>query len=213
MGRIIDASLGIGPDLITWPGDPGIEVLPAKRQSRGDPANVSEVHMGTHTGTHVDAPWHFVEGGKTIDQVDPEILVGPAVVVDLRHVTDRVGADDLERLGLAPGTRRILLRTRNSDRWAAGLTEFPEDYVALAPDGAGWCLDHEIRLVGIDFLSIERSDDGTYPVHHALLEKEVVIVEGLDLSDVTPELYQLYCLPLKILGIDGAPARVFLAEP
>ncbi|HWC32775.1 MAG TPA: cyclase family protein [Actinomycetota bacterium] len=214
MGRVIDVSLGIHPEMLTWPGDPGVGVRPAKRLDRGDSSNVSELQLGTPTGTHVDAPWHFVEGGATVDDLDAEILVGPAVVGDMRHVEDRIGADDLERLDLAPGTSRLLFRTRNSDLWASGRRDFPDDYVALGEDGAEWLVAHEVKLVGTDFLSIERKrEDGGHPVHVALLEAGVVIVEGLDLSEVTPELYLLYCLPLKIVGVDGAPARVFLAEP
>ena len=214
MGRVIDVSLGIHPEMLTWPGDPGIDVRPAKRLDRGDSSNVSEMQLGTHTGTHVDAPWHFVDGGATVDELDPEILVGPAVVADMRHVEDRIGTADLERLDLPPGTSRMLFRTKNSDVWASGTREFPDDYVALDEAGARWLVQPEVKLVGTDVLSIEKKrEDGGHPVHVTLLEAGVVIVEGLDLSQVTPELYLLYCLPLKIVGIDGAPARVFLAEP
>lgn len=212
MGRIIDVSVGIGPHLVTWPSDPGIEITPAKRQDRGDSSNVSELRLGSHTGTHVDPPSHFLDGGGTVDRLDLDALVGPAIVADLRHAEGEVGPDELDAAGIAPGVDRLLLRTRNSDRWSGGRT-FLDDYVAVSPEGARWLLDRGVRLVGIDFLSIERSPDRTYPVHRSLLGAGVVIVEGLDLSDVTPELYQLCCLPLRIVDGDGAPARAILIEP
>jgi arylformamidase len=212
MKRIIDVSLGIGPDLLTWPGDPGVEVVPTARLARGDPANVSELRLGSHTGTHVDPPVHFIDGGATIDALPLEILVGPAVVADLRGA-EAIGPAELDALELPAGTERLLCRTGNSERWSRGRVEFPEDYVAVTPDGARWLVDRGIRLVGVDFLSVERDGPPDFPVHRTLLGGGVVVVEGLDLSAVDPGPYTLVCAPLKIMGGDGAPARALLIAP
>ena len=212
MARPIDISLPVGPELLTWPGDPGIEVRPAKRISKGDPANVSELRIGTHTGTHVDPPVHFVEGADPIDAVALNVLFGEAVVADLRAV-DAIGASELEALSLPEGTERLLCRTRNSELWTRLPADFPDHYVAVTPDGARWCVDRGLRLVGVDFLSVEADGPSDHPVHHTLLENGVIIVEGLDLSAVEPGTYTFACLPLRITGGDGGPARAFLIEP
>jgi arylformamidase len=212
MAQIFDVSLPIGPDLLTWPGDPGIEVRPAKRISRGDPANVSELRIGTHTGTHVDPPVHFVDGADPIDAVPLEVLFGEAVVADLTGA-DSIGPAELDALGLPDGTERLLCKTRNSELWPRLPVDFPDDYVAVTPEGARWCVERGLRLVGVDFLSVEKDGPPDFPVHHALLENEVIILEGLSLSLVEPGRYTLACLPLLIAGGDGGPARAMLLEP
>jgi arylformamidase len=209
--RIIDVSLGIGPALPTWPGDPGVEVVPTARLARGDPANVSELRLGSHTGTHVDPPVHFIDGDASVDALPLETLVGSAVVADLRGA-QAIGAAELEALDLAAGTERLLCRTDNSDRWAVLGGSCPEDYVAVTPDGARWIVDRGLLLVGVDFLSVERDGPPDFPVHRTLLAAGVVIVEGLDLSKVTPGTYTFVCAPLKVIGGDGAPARALLIE-
>jgi arylformamidase len=212
MKRILDVSLGIGPDLLTWPGDPGAEVVPSARLARGDQANVSELRLGSHTGTHVDPPAHFLEGGATIDALPLDVLIGPALVADLGGA-QVIGPAELDALELPAGTERLLCRTRNSELWSRGRVEFPEDYVAVTPDGARWVVDRGIRLVGVDFLSVERDGPPDFPVHRTLLGGGVVVVEGLDLSAVDPGPYTLVCAPLKIMGGDGAPARALLIAP
>ena len=212
MGRIIDVSLPIGPDLPTWPGDPGIRIDPAKRIDRGDPANVSELHLGSHTGTHVDPPVHFLPGERSIDELALDAFFGPAVVADLRRA-DAIGAAELEALGLPDGTERLLCQTRNSELWTRLPVDFPDDYVAVTEDGARWLIDRGIRLVGVDFLSVEKSAGGDHPVHRTLLGGGTVIVEGLDLSRVEPGSYTLACFPLRITDGDGSPARAVLIEP
>lgn len=211
MGRIVDISLGIGKDLLTWPGDPGVAVEPSSRLSSGDPANVSELRVGSHTGTHVDPPWHFIEGAPTVDELDLDVFYGDAVVGDLTGA-ERIGPEELDALELPEGTGRLLCRTRNSELWSRLPVEFPDDYVAVSPEGARWLVDRAIRLIGVDFLSVEKDGPPDFPVHRTLLGGGTIIVEGLDLSAVEPGRYTLVCLPLKVLGGDGAPARAALIE-
>ncbi|MDP9343249.1 MAG: cyclase family protein [Actinomycetota bacterium] len=210
MTELIDVSLPIGPDLLTWPGDPGIEILPASRIADGDPANVSQLRLGSHTGTHVDPPVHFVEGGATADQLSLDVLVGDALVVELPEADGPIPRRDLEALAIPDGAARLLIKTPNSRLWSRRPVEFPEHFGCLSADAARWVVERGIRLVGIDFLSIESSPEGTYPVHHTLLEAGVIILEGLDLAAVDPGEYRLTCLPLLIAGGDGAPARAVL---
>jgi arylformamidase len=207
---IIDISLGIGPGMLTWPGDPPVEIDPAKRLAKGDPANVSELRLGTHTGTHVDPPFHFIDGAPTAEALDLSVLVGHAVVADLRNAGTTITPDELEALKLPSGTERLLFRTPNSELWTGKSITFPDSYTALTPDGARWCIDRGIRLVGTDFLSIEQRGAPGHPTHVTLLKAGTIILEGLDLSRVKPGAYELFVLPLKILGGDGAPARAIL---
>lgn len=202
---IIDISLAVGPDTPVWPGDPPVVVEPVARLEAGDPAGVSRLVLGTHTGTHVDPPAHFVPGGVTVDALPLDVLVGPAMVADLT-VAGPVDARRLESLALPPATTRLLLKTRppaGSGPIATG---------AVTADGARWLVERGMRLVGADTLSIE-PDTTDYPVHRTLLSAGVVIVEGLVLANVEPGAYQLVCLPLRITGGDGAPARAVLITP
>jgi arylformamidase len=207
---IIDVSLPIGADMLTWPGDPPVAVHPRSRMSNGDSANVSEIVMGSHTGTHVDPPFHFIDGAPTIDEVPLDALVGDAVVVDLRGIGDEITPDHLQTL--AAGTQRVLFRTDNSALWEQDHVEFPDSYTSLSLEAARWLVQRRVRLVGTDFLSIERKGAPGHPVHVALLEAGVVIVEGLNLSGVEPGAYALTCLPLRVKGGDGAPARALLSR-
>jgi arylformamidase len=211
--RIIDVTLPIGPDLLTWPGDPAVEVLPRRRIANGDPANVSELRIGTHTGTHVDPPVHFVEGASGIDDVSLEILHGPALVADVRGHRGPVGPTDLEALDIPGGTHRLLLRSDNSEIWRHLPAEFPDEYTCLSPEAAKWAVAFGIRLVGVDFLSVEARSSPGHPTHVELLSKGVVVVEGLNLGAVDPGRYTMSVLPLKIVDGDGGPARgVLFAE-
>ncbi|HEX9824235.1 MAG TPA: cyclase family protein [Actinomycetota bacterium] len=212
MTRVIDVSLTVGGNLLVWPGDPAVEVVRRASLAAGDHANVSELRLGTHTGTHIDAPVHFIEDAAGIDAVPVEALVGPAVVADLRGWSEPIGPEELDRLGVPDGTERLLLRTANSELWRSLPIAFPDEYAHLTPEGAGWVVERGINLVGVDFLSIERKGAEGHPVHVALLSNDVVIVEGLDLGDVEPGPYTLAALPLRVAGGDGAPARVVLIE-
>jgi arylformamidase len=210
---IIDISLSVAESMLTWPGDPAVEIDPAKRLAKGDPANVSEMKLGTHTGTHVDPPFHFIDGAPGADALDLNVLCGEALVLDLRDAGSEIDEKVLERADVPEGTERLLFHTTNSDLWGRRPLVFPDTYTALTPEGARWCVERGIKLVGTDFLSIEQRGAPGHPTHVTLLKAGVVIVEGLDLSDVAQGAYTLTCLPLKIIGGDGAPARAILIVP
>jgi arylformamidase len=210
--RVIDVSLRIDSDLLVWPGNPGVVLTPTSRISRGDSSNVSEIRLGSHTGTHVDPPSHFLDDAPAAEDLPLDVMIGETIVGDLRGVAGPIGPRELAGLSLGAEVTRLLLRTDNSGLWATEPHAFPEEYVSVSADGARWLVDHGIRLIGIDFLSIEARGTPGHPTHRTLLEAGVVIVEGLDLSEVEPGTYTLVCAPLKIAGGDGAPARAVLLE-
>ena len=203
---VIDISLPIHPGMVLYEGDPGVEVIPRLEIARGDTANVSFLSMGSHTGTHVDAPAHFLEGGATVEALALDILIGPALVAEVGSAP-LIGRRDLEPLPLE-GVSRLLLKTRNSSLWARGA--FTREFVALDLDGARYLAERGLGLIGIDYLSIESFHAPGHPVHRHLLGAGMVILEGLDLARVTPGAYELVCLPLPVRGIDGAPCRAVL---
>jgi arylformamidase len=208
MSRIYDISVSVRTGGLVYPGNPEILIEPQQAISKGAGANVSHISFGSHTGTHVDAAKHFFDDGQTVDKIPPERFVGPCVLIAFDE-PDRasVGAADLQRHDLA-GQKRVLIRTRNSGRLYS--PEFDKAYVFLAPDGAEYLVSLGVELVGVDYLSIEQFHSGHHRTHRALLEKDVVIVEGLDLSEPDPGEYELICLPLRLEGLDGAPARALL---
>jgi arylformamidase len=191
--------------MTVYPGDPPFAIEPVQRLGEA-PFQVSRMSMATHAGTHVDAPAHFVSGGATVDQLPLEILLGKTRVVEV-VVRERVERRDLEVLDLRDDLR-VLLKTRMSGQLQK--PGFQEDHVYLSQDAALYLAQAGIKLVGFDYLSIDRFGSADYPAHHALLGAGVVIVEGLDLSGVEPGEYDMACLPLRVLAGDGAPARVVL---
>jgi len=207
--RFIDISVPISPQMPVWPGDGSVVVEQVSSISEGDESNVSRLACTVHTGTHLDAPRHFIEGGKTIDQIPIRRLMGRAYVVDLTEV-DSITEEVLENAGIPVRTRRILFKTRNSELWSAGKREFTEDYVSVEPSGARWLVKRGAQLVGVDYLSVSAYKNPE-PTHRILLGDGVLILEGLDLSEVEQGRYTLYCLPLKIRNADGAPVRAVLA--
>jgi arylformamidase len=204
-----DISLPISPAMPVWPGDPSIRIQQISSLVNGGKLNISRLEMGTHTLTHVDAPRHIKDQGLTVDRLPLDLLIGPAVVVEPRYEGDLITATDLGELGIR-GAQRLLIKTRNSDLWMGGPYEFETDYVSLSKDAAPWLLAKGIKLVGVDYLSVDAFDSEELEVHRTLLEKGVVILEGLNLSQVPEGRYQLVCLPLKVRDGDGAPARVVL---
>lgn len=203
----IDVSVPVRSGMVVYDGDPEVRVESVTAIARGDLANVSRMELGTHTGTHVDAPRHFVDGAAGADRLPLDALVGPAVVADAAGAPGDVDAGALAALEVPPGTERLLLRTRNGALWERG--EFTRDYVGVAEDAAAALVAMGIRLLGIDYLSIAPSRDPA-PTHRVLLEAGVVVVEGLDLRRAPPGRYDLVCLPLRLEGADGAPARALL---
>jgi arylformamidase len=206
---LLDVSLPLSPDLPAYPGNPAFELLPVKRVARGDSSNVSALHLGTHTGTHVDAPRHFFDDGPGVDALPADVLVGPARLAHFPGVR-AITASQLQDVDLR-GVMRLLIRTDNSTGWADA-TQFNKEFVYLAEDGARLLVDRGIRLIGVDYLSVERFKAPGAPTHHVLLGHGVVVVEGLDLSRAAPGDYELMCLPLRIRDSDGAPARVLLRQ-
>ncbi len=206
-----DISLPIAPTMPTWPGDAPIVVDHTSRIGQGGSSNVSRLGMSSHTLTHVDPPGHFIDRGLTVDRLPLEVLIGPAVVVEPHPEKNLITATDLGQLGLRDA-ERVLIKTRNSYLWAGGPYEFQPDYVSLSKDAATWLVSRGVKLVGVDYLSVEAYEAREHPVHHTLLGNGVVVVEGLNLTQVPEGRYQLICLPLKIQSGDGAPARVVLVR-
>jgi arylformamidase len=209
--KIHDVTLTVSPDLPVWPGDPFIHLERVSKIEAGANANVSVVSMGVHSGTHVDAPCHFLPAGKGVEQLDLNVLIGPALVCELSSKTETISSLVIKNLDIPKGTQRLLFKTRNSACWASGVKEFQPDFVGVDLDGANYLAESGIKLVGIDYLSVSPYKESR-PTHEALLNNEIVIIEGLNLSAVEPGLYMLYCLPVKLMGSDGAPARVVLIE-
>jgi len=206
--RIYDVSLTIEPAMVVWPGDPPVAVENASAIAEGGSSNLSLFKMGSHTGTHVDAPRHFIDGAAGVDAISPAVLTGPARLFQLSQVK-RIDRSVLEGLDLE-GVSRLLLGTGNSA--LLGKRPLSMDYAYVTGDAARYLVERGVKLVGIDYLSIEEHGTAGHPVHHALLGAGIVIVEGLDLAGVPAGDYDLLCLPLKMKDADGAPARVLLRE-
>ena len=207
---IYDISVPIAPgETPTYPGDPGIVFEAWAAIGRGDPANVTMLHLGAHTGTHIDAPAHFIEGAPGIASLPLDALVGPALVVEVPPEAESVAERHLPPLA---GEARVLFKTRNSEFWASPRGRFREDFAYIEPAAARALAAGGVRLVGFDYLSIEKFGSDDFATHLALLSAGVVIVEGLDLRAVAPGRYELMCLPLRLAAGsgDGAPARAVL---
>lgn len=209
MVEILDISVGLSDRLPTWPGGVGFHIEQTKKIEQ-DGVNVSKIESCVHVGTHVDAPSHFVAGGNTVEDLSLQVLMGPVTVVSVPEASSITG-DLLNSLAVPPGTKRLLFKTKNSELWTRGVKEFKRDYVALTADAAQWVVDRDIRLVGVDYLSVQRFQDSPL-THEILLKAGVIIVEGLNLAKVEPGEYELVCLPLKIIGSEGAPARAVLVR-
>jgi arylformamidase len=205
-----DISAPVFDGMPGFPGDPDVRVVPAKRIAAGDPYNLSRLALGSHSGTHVDPPNHFVERAPGIDEVDLRRLNGPCCVVDIPRDCPSVDARSAARV--PPNTERVLFRTANSARWAVA-ERFFEDYVAVDPAAADVLLARGVRLVGIDALSVERDPTDRFPVHRALLGAGALILEGVRLEHVPAGAYELRCLPLRLRGGDGGPCRAALVAP
>lgn len=206
-----DISLTLSSDLPIWPGDPPLQINQIASLDQGDPANVSSLSCCVHIGTHIDAPRHFLADGRTTDAIPLSELIVPVTVVEFPAVSV-IDEAVLEGAPIQPDANRLLFKTRNSLRWQQGDSKFFEDFVAIDESGANWLVEHDIRMVGVDYLSVAPWQ-APAPTHEILLESGVVIIEGLDLHEVEPAEYKLICLPLKLAGVEGAPARAILVEP
>lgn len=208
--KIHDVSVPIRDGGLVYPGNPPIHIELQQAIAKGAGANVSHVDFGSHTGTHVDAPRHFFDDGAGVDQISLDVLIGQAMVVGFGDDVRAVTRGDLERFDLT-GVERLLLRTRNST-YLTQDPNFHQDYTYLAPDGAEHLVAQGVKLVGIDYLSIEQFHSGHHRTHLTLLGAGIVIVEGLNLDGIADGRYELCCLPLRLVGCDGAPARAVLIE-
>lgn len=208
--KLYDISLPISNNLPVWPGDISVSLTTTKSISKGDNCNLTKIEMGTHTGTHIDAPYHFLEDGATTDTIPIETFIGPCLVVELDSEV-LIGKKDFRRYNLN-GHSRILIKTRNSELWANKISSFDTNYVALGIEAAQYLVEMNTILVGIDYLSIEAFQSDASPVHKLLLNNNITVLEGLNLSGVKAGAYELICMPLKLQGCEGAPARVLLRE-
>ena len=209
---IYDISLSISPNLPTWPGDPGLHLEQYESMDQGSLYNATRISSSVHLGTHIDAPRHFIKDGCTVEQIPLELLTGPCYVVQLPDGIEAITSEVLDRTEIPSEIRRVLFGTSNSHFWAKGESRFQTDFVAITEDGAEWLVERGIQLVGIDYLSIAPFSE-PIPTHVVLLNAGVVVVEGLNLSNIMRGFYDLYCLPLKIAGSEGAPARAILIQP
>jgi len=201
-----DVSVPAQPGMVIYRDNPGIEIELAASIAAGATANISRLTMGVHTGTHIDGPLHFFADGAGADALPLEAMVGPALVVELADIgLGPIDADSLVELSIPQGTERVILKTPNSELWSSD--QFTHDFARLDGDGAEHLLALGVRLVGIDYLSIGDGD-----AHRALLGAGIVAVEGLDLRGIEPGAYELLCLPYRLIGTDGAPARVLLRD-
>jgi arylformamidase len=204
--KFLDVSVSLAAGIPAYPGNPEFELQPVKRIAAGASSNVSKLIMGTHTGTHVDAPKHFFDDGAGVDALPLDLLIGRTRVVELTK-RGGIGKDELAAAGLREDIR-LLLKTSNSALWNG--EAFHQDYTYLAEDGARYLVDQGVKVVGIDYLSVEQFKKPGAPAHKALLGNDVIIIEGLNLTEAEAGQYDMYCLPLRLANGDGAPARVVL---
>jgi arylformamidase len=209
MSGPIDISVRLRDGMPTWPGSAGFSIRPAMAIADGNDANVSTIEMDVHCGTHVEGPLHFIEDGAALDTLPLDVFVGSAHVL---HLPDAAAIGPDELAGMPEGTERLLIRTRNSDAWADD-GEFRTDYVGLTLGGAQWIAERRLRLVGVDYLSVQRWGDDP-ETHRTLMRAGVAILEGIDLTGVDAGAYRLTCLPLRVDGAEASPVRAVLeAQP
>lgn len=204
--RFLDVSVPLAAGLVAYPGNPEFELQAIKRIAEGGSSNVSRLILGTHTGTHVDAPRHFFDDGAAVEALALDLLIGRARVIQMTR-RGGITQEDLSAAGLREDLR-VLLKTANSGFWNG--QPFRGDYTHLTESGARYLVEQGVKVVGIDYLSIEQFRKPGAPAHRALLSHGVIIIEGLNLADAEPGMYEMYCLPLPVRGGDGAPARVVL---
>jgi len=212
--RIHDITLPISQDMAVWPGDPPVEIQQLSSIENGEEANVSQIRMSVHTGTHIDAPKHFLQEAGSIDKLPLEKLMGEALVL---RIDDKVDVIDEKTLKNLPNVdnlvncKKVLFKTRNSQYWDENKTRFNENYVGLNTSAAAFLAELNLDLIGVDYLSIAAYADSEAP-HKILLGKGIILLEGINLQSVPPGIYHLICLPLPIVDSDGSPARAILTK-
>ncbi len=211
--KIYDISIPINEQTPVYEGDPKVEIRTASAIADGANANVSNLCLGAHTGTHVDAPNHFIEGSRKVDELSLEVLIGKVRVVEIENDALSIEVSHIENSYLE-GAERVLFKTRNSTFWNDLAQGFRKDFTYIAPDAAHKLVELGVKLVGIDYLSVEKFGSEDFQTHITLLENQVIIIEGLDLREVSAGDYELICLPMRIASGtgDGAPARTVLRE-
>jgi len=209
MSKFYDISVTITDKITVWLGDPKVVLERVSKIEDGANANVSQVSMSVHTGTHMDAPYHFIPDGYTIESIPLEVLIGPVLLVRVPDEVEVIDGEVIKQAGIDPAVERVLFKTRNSQFWPARNSEFHTDFVGINAEGARALVETGIRLVGIDYLSISPYHHSR-PTHEILLGKGIAVLEGCDLSQVGPGRYMLYAFPLKLGGSDGAPVRAVL---
>jgi arylformamidase len=210
---IYDVTVPVSNELPTWPSDPGVEITDWRSLSAGDGVNVSMLNLGAHTGTHVDAPAHFIEGAGKVESLPLDALIGEATVIEVPEEFHAIDEEFVKK-NYVEGSERVVFKTRNSAFWSEPHPQFHTDFTYLDLPAAKWLVEQGIKLVGIDYLSIEKYASERHETHLALLSHGVVILEGLNLAGIAPGKYELICLPLRLRSNkgDGAPARVVLRK-
>ncbi len=206
--QIYDITLTIENGMPVWPGDTEVSLERVAEIGKESDSNISQICMSVHTGTHVDAPIHFLPKGTGVDQLPLKLLTGRVYVLEMLKA-NLITAEALKKADIPPRTRRLIIKTRNSQFWSSKNKVFQTEFVGISPDGAQFLVDHGVKLIGMDYLSVAPYKQGQIP-HEIFLKAGVVLVEGLNLSKVSQGRYSLFCLPLKILNSDGAPARAIL---
>lgn len=204
----IDISVTIKAGMVHWPSDPAVSIKRINDMNKGDNNNLSFISMGTHTGTHMDAPIHFIAKGKSIDKMPLDACIGPARVIEIKD-RESIKPDELSAYRIRRG-ERILFKTRNSKYWR--IDAFMKNFVHIFPEAAKYLAAKGVRAVGVDYLSVGGYQKDGALTHRNLLNAGIWIIEGLDLSGVKPGKHELICLPLKILNSDGAPARAIIRK-
>jgi arylformamidase len=207
--KYYDISLNLSAETARWATSPPFELDERRRMSRGDHNNSSAATMSLHAGTHMDAPFHFVPDGKTIDQLPLDLFIGPALVhaVETKRYIEAKHVEAIELHGMT----RVLFKTRNSELLQRA--QYEADFVAFSVEAAEALVKRGVKLVGLDYLSVAHAGEEQVPVHRAFLDRGVALLEGVDLSEIKPGCYELICFPLRIRGVDGAPCRAVLREP
>ncbi|MHA1357517.1 MAG: cyclase family protein [Candidatus Helarchaeota archaeon] len=206
--ELYDISIPISSNTPIYPGDTKIEVKPLYSIQKGDSANISELKLGTHSGTHVDVPYHFLQEGEKLNTISLDKFCGNAKVVEL-DVAEKITPKDLTAF-LIQKDEIILFKTKNSKLW--NLNEFQKDFIYLSPEAAEYLVRQGVKLVGIDYLSIEKYKSENHLTHTTLLQNGILILEGINLREVPSGEYFLICFPLKLIGVDGSPVRAVLFE-